>query len=1066
MDIRINLAMIVVAGTAALVYGKPEWRERVIPQPREMTVQGSVKASASTISMELAATNAVQAETIRQVMQPWAQGKPGEAKVKIAFVLLDDARVPEALRKRLEACPNRDQAYAITAQAPADKGKLALMVAAPTAVGLLYGAQTLSQLTAPAGKEKGATEREVPIVEIVDWPNMRGRGEWGSNVAADMDWYSRWKMNWVNTSAGCHFDPNTGAPLITSVKAEQISHAATFGINLVPFIPHMGDSIYGGNMAVLGKCRDNPAYKHLAPMIATPDPKKPFDPNPGYPGPGLCFSSPVTADVFTEWLRQTVKISYPYHKDTMIWLTEVEHTPCCYCKECAGKSRFELETAMCLKIFDRVKREYPGLFMYVCLTQASYPFNDKIIAKVKDRKDVGLVYYSGSLTYISDYKPMIYPLLTDYAQSGRRLGVYPQVTPNWYTVFPWTAPQFIHFRATEFVDKHLDNICGYAVPDKKYYDFNMKALAEWLWNAKGRTPVEFARTYALQQGSADPDLYAQWSLKAGEAGWALAESDFIKYMAEDPLLVFRGMQSFITRSGITSVADFRADLWGMKPFVTPQGITTNQLFARIRSQLETAQEAVALARRLGLPEAEDESEACYAAMRAACLYEELSGIITGRNSAASRAELAQKLDGMDECAHIIRTRVFSWADRIEARRGKRKMQERVDHTAVCLLRACDALRIVAATRFGVPDPRPESRVTELIDCTGAGFWGTNLVNTFEVFEADISARVPPEGGSYHACFDFGGVVRKVEAIAQIGTNRVTLALSPEPANDYGYIQGENYIECRLNIPARPAYSQLFLRVEMECRRQKWLDDRGYYEGLIGWRKVWAKGASPWEQPTTSAAAPVQTTLPLRIGVARGLADAKLIACLNRQPGIKAFILYNYQPDTLTECDALIFPQKERSPLRLIRGLPAIRRWVEQGGGVMFLHDAVGYRRNPAVFPEVGAGIEHAKLHTVQIATNHPVTAGLAASQSFTPGFQYDHIAIHVGEQGKTVVKNEKGQPVMVVGEIGQGRVVLNGMLTGRKGGSDDGAGTDTEPEGDELKVLLNAVQWLGNRNVR
>src|SRR3989339_1236048 len=136
---------------------------------------------------------------------------------------------------------------------------------------------------------------------------------------------------------------------------------------------------------------------------------------------------------------------------------------------------------------------------------------------------------------------MIYPLLADYAQSGRRLGVYPQVTPNWYTTFPWTAPQFIHFRATEFVDKHLDNICGYAVPDRTYYDFNMKALAEWLWNAKGRTPAEFARAYALQQGYADSDLYAQWALKAGEAGWALAEAGFIKYLAEGPLLGFWGM---------------------------------------------------------------------------------------------------------------------------------------------------------------------------------------------------------------------------------------------------------------------------------------------------------------------------------------------------------------------------------------------------------------------------------------------------------------------------------------------------------------------------------------------
>jgi len=131
-----------------------------------------------------------------------------------------------------------------------------------------------------------------------------------------------------------------------------------------------------------------------------------------------------------------------------------------------------------------------------------------------------------------------------------------------------------------------------------------------------------------------------------------------------------------------------------------------------------------------------------------------------------------------------------------------------------------------------------------------------------------------------------------------------------------------------------------------------------------------------------------------------------------------------------------------------------------------LHDAVGYRRHKPAFPEIGKGTTNPKLDTVKVIKEHPVTKGLKKGETFIHGYA-DHIAIEKGSEGDVLVVDERGYPVVVIGRIGKGKVVLNGMLTGRaskvKGSY---VGVDREPTGGELKLLINAVKWLGEKERR
>ena len=88
-------------------------------------------------------------------------------------------------------------------------------------------------------------------------------------------------------------------------------------------------------------------------------------------------------------------------------------------------------------------------------------------------------------------------------------------------------------------EKGLRRVTGYAVPDNRHHEFNVAAWGEWTWNTGGRGPIEFSRAYARARAIADPALYAQWAIKAGDAGWWLAESRLFLRAIYDPRIALR-----------------------------------------------------------------------------------------------------------------------------------------------------------------------------------------------------------------------------------------------------------------------------------------------------------------------------------------------------------------------------------------------------------------------------------------------------------------------------------------------------------------------------------------------
>jgi uncharacterized membrane protein len=167
-------------------------------------------------------------------------------------------------------------------------------------------------------------------------------------------------------------------------------------------------------------------------------------------------------------------------------------------------------------------------------------------------------------------------------------------------------------------------------------------------------------------------------------------------------------------------------------------------------------------------------------------------------------------------------------------------------------------------------------------------------------------------------------------------------------------------------------------------------------------------------------------------------------------------------EALSNVDVLVIPQIPK-PDVLNQAMKQIREFVENGGGILFTHDAVGYRKHKVIFPEIGKGIGNVNLDKVKVIKEHPVTDGFKTGDEIVHKY-YDHIGIEKGEKGEVIVVDDMGYGVVVVGEIGKGRVVLNGMISGyasvQKGSS---TGREEEPEGGELKILVNSIKWLSGK---
>jgi len=220
----------------------------------------------------------------------------------------------------------------------------------------------------------------------------------------------------------------------------------------------------------------------------------------------------------------------------------------------------------------------------------------------------------------------------------------------------------------------------------------------------------------------------------------------------------------------------------------------------------------------------------------------------------------------------------------------------------------------------------------------------------------------------------------------------------------------------------------------------------------------------------------------------------MLAELKKQPGVAAEYIQDDLPRTLAFYDVVIIPNmKRRAPNLSEHWQRNVRAYVEKGGGVLLVHHSAGYpSTTPPVFPEIATGPDYIPITTMQVVAGHPVATGASLRNRFKdkaqdPAFaQYfratqlkvgqelqcgfaDYIKLAPGRSGRTVVRsvvrgNLGGDPVVVAGAVGKGRVVLSGMNIGCHSTQIGRKHSFTEQTTHgESAILVNSVFWLAEK---
>lgn len=579
------------------------WILHMVPLPKTIQIigkmvvpRGGVRVVAP-IEADLVIEQACK--ELREIVEPPA-GRETTEKTAFTIVLQRGGAAAEDLR----AFKNSDQAYSISAT---DNTELRLVALTPR--GLYYAAKTLGQLL-----ETRATESTVdmPILKVTDWPDMEDRGLWGADAYVQLKWLADRKMNIVEQISNIGVD-DEGRAYARPKDGHQplIDEGPLYGIHFVPVVLHLEQ--VGGK----GVFRTYPNLKGQSEHEGA-----------------ICYSQPEFADVLAEWMIHLAGV--PHVTDVDVWMAEnLQQKGGCTCPECRKTDRNVLEVRTILAAWRKARQSVPNLGLRILTSEETENSNRLVFKEIPP--GVKVWYYHSLLTYNTGETPVLWrEYLADYAGSGHWLGVCPNLDATVHWTSPFTGADFIHYRMNEFVDKQVSGLIGYATPRIMYSRFNVEAAAEWSWNAKGRTPHEFALSWAVRQGIRNPLRFAEWAQVIGPVEWDV-------YGSHWPAGEERGVPGPSAQRLLAgTLPELGYVLW--EAFRLPFGDIKSQ--EQLDADVRAADRAVELAREMGITEFIHESLVAQGYIRSLKALWELKHLVKSGKVAEEDQDAAKEYFGM------------------------------------------------------------------------------------------------------------------------------------------------------------------------------------------------------------------------------------------------------------------------------------------------------------------------------------------------------------------------------------------------------------------------------------
>ncbi|HNT34956.1 MAG TPA: hypothetical protein PKH07_08165, partial [bacterium] len=776
-----------------------EWTERLLPLPKKISINGSATVPAGRMLVTMPEGQSPVLQTAKGILKPFNTGSNG-FEIRMVLTSDSDPSCPRSVLESLARVPNSDQAYAIEPQE--HDGRFdGLLLVANTPVGLLYAARTLSQML-PTEDQIGESV-VFPGASVLDWPDLAERGQWGGNCTSDLPWLSERKMNVVEVHANLGFDEQHHPT--ASLDQKTLDTAKRLGIKVVPIIMH------------LEQLAPTQMFQFFPELAATPDPHTSL---PTDFKPAVCFSQPKATEILSQWMKQI--LSTGEVTEIMVWLSE-DAAPC-FCTSCAGKEPYVREVECIQNAFSQARMTRSDGALRLLTSQGSYPVNDRIIEVLNT--DTKLSFYDGSKTYDSSHKPMIIHLLEQFSASGRWLGVYPQLTNSWRSVFPFTGPQFIHTRMKEFADKKLHCLIGYATPSNRFYEFNVTAAAEWSWNSKGRTPTEFAEVYARRKGVSNPDRFAEWAQIVGTVGWDIAGSRVLLTLLYNPTMPVIPKDGKKSENILETIPDmvFGQGLLGEFP--------TKEHF---EEDIVLAERALHLARIEKSAEMIEESLSVLNTLRFLQGLKQMADAKTLSEEEALQA-FVQGTAQVREAARQVTGALYRWGAIVNPGALPSRYRDTVN-----VFSKTAAAATALSSSLGIEDPSPEYSPRLIQEWKSEDFRN----NPEAVLWADISDFVTSDG-QFDVTFQFtsGAVGLEILSVALLkGASQEGATVFDETRSTFHVGKNDSWTEYWMQVPkdvfrTKTSEERLFLKCEVRGPALDLPSNRRTTKGQILIRKSW------------------------------------------------------------------------------------------------------------------------------------------------------------------------------------------------------------------------------------
>lgn len=599
------------------------WIRYLVPLPKSVEISSKVVLDGPYVAVIGPANgDKVSGQAVKELVEAVGCKYGSEPAPGAQFTIEMVLGGPEA--EKLKSLKNSEQAYSVV-----PVGDNGLRLAALTSRGLYYASKTVQQLV----KARAFGGRlELPLLSVTDWPDLEERGLWGGDSAMNIEWLADRKMNVTeNISARNVTRDGKGSSGPKDYWLNAPTEGPIRAFNVVPAVLHLEQ--------IAGPYKDDKGEYTLFdvyPMIKGRDKQG---------NAAICYSRPEFANVLADWIVDLK--SLPNVTEVSVWLAEnLGGRGGCTCEKCSKQDRNLLELRLVLKAWEMAQQRVGKFGLRVLTSEETRPSEKAMFAELP--LDVKLLYYDSLFTYTTGKEPMINPNVEGFIKRGGWVAPVPNLSAYVRLVNPFTSPYFSHYRLNEFVDKGCKGLLGYACMGLRNSRFLVEGAAEWAWNAKGRTPEEFAISWAVRNKIRKPEMFLDWVKLNAPVAWDVYGSDF---PAKNPSQAGRGGVAALLRTDrlppLGWVRGANRAPWG-------QIKTVEQLDANVAS----AAKAVALAKEMAVPEFYYESLVVDGYIRAMKAAYDLGKVMSkgkvmpGRNAEAAK-QMKAYIDALGQSAYAL-----------------------------------------------------------------------------------------------------------------------------------------------------------------------------------------------------------------------------------------------------------------------------------------------------------------------------------------------------------------------------------------------------------------------------